>query len=186
MTIMRHSLSKSENRDYPCIPGSAFISTYFVFGELISLAMAYYSAADGAIGPSRFFIGFSVALFAFIVWQWKRTMWKVRIDKRYLTCYAPLCNKIVISLDDCRVGFGYHLQGKTRVWWIYLCDPLSRFDTRSICDHMNSLKCEESFVRIMYRQDFFEELIDHLPKKQKETLLSEKRFYKIDNINCSN
>ena len=167
-------------KKYPCIPGAAFLSWFFSFAVLIYLVSAYWAVMDGQVDAAYCIVVFAAVTLSFLIWQWKRTVWNVLIFEHGVVCRALFCRPIFISFDDCRVGFGYHIQGSGKVWWIYLCDSRSRFDTRFLCNKINTLKCEDGFIRIIYRQDLFAELMDRLPRQHRETLLSEKRFYRID------
>lgn len=44
---------------------------------------------------------------------------------------------------------------------------------------MNSLKCKQGFIRIMFQEDIYDELMAVLPKKQKTALTTARRCAKI-------
>ncbi len=164
------------DKRFPCVPNASFLPFFYILGEFFLLFVLYMCLTEGNIAASFVAFLFCVATLSFAVWCWEETMRQVEIKSNHIICRAWLCRNIVIDYEKATVGMDYHLQRGNKVWWIYLCyGPSPIFDSRKPYNRMNSLKCKQGFVRIMYREDVYDTLIAVLPKKQKTALISARR-----------
>ena len=168
-------------KQYNCVPGSWFIPAYFSFGELFVAFMLYLSIDRGLLLESIFFFVVFVCIAAFIIWGWRSTMCKVKIQPACIICKTLFCADIVMEYEKCTVGIDYHWQWGRKVWWIYLCyGPGPKFDPKKPYNRMNSLKCKPGFIRIMYDDEVYQALIEVLPKKQQTALVTACRCADIE------
>lgn len=170
---------KKDRKSYPCVPGSSFIPCLFIFGVFFWLGNAYYFSKKQP-GAAIGMVLFAIVTLVFTIWCWNKTMYKVEIHSDHVICKGFLCKDVVIDYEKATIGMDYHMQRGCKVWWIYLCyGPGPVFDPRKPYNRMNSLKCRQGFIRIMFQEDIYDELMAVLPKKQKTALTTARRCTKI-------
>ena len=166
-------------KSYSCVPGSSFVIGYFLASIVFLLWMAVSVAKSGQTSVIPVIVLFIVAIAIFVAWAWLRAMCRVHIREKVLICKTPFCKDIVIEYEKCNIGMDYHVQHGRKVWWIYLSyGKPPEYKTRNPANRMNSLKCQPGFVRIMFRNEIYNDLMRVLPKKQRIGLESARRFFK--------
>lgn len=148
----------------------------FFYGIVFFLGMAYlcYKSNEHSVMP-LFVIGSFASTLAFISSS-LHSICYIRLHESFLECVIP-CKKIALVYSQCTVGMDYSLLRGNKVWWIYLCYGASpKYEFKNPKNRINALKCKEGFVRILYREDIYEELLKVLPKKQAAALTTAKRY----------
>lgn len=103
----------------------------------------------------------------------------VTIYQDHVVCKGNMPNSAFsVMYDNCSIGMDFHVQDGYKVWWIYLCTgPLVAYKKGK---QINSVKIGNGFVRIMYRHDVYQALLEVLPKKQKIALQTAHRCADLD------
>ena len=159
---------------YPMVPGGAFVALVMICG----CPAFSWAAYDCIVDEGAIFAGIISALFAlfylFFAWYFcVNGVHYFKISDGCLECFTPLRPRIRLEYGSCNIGIDYHIQSGRALWWIYLCygekppykkqnDPRNR---------MNTIPCSESFVRMMYNEDLYNELLEVLPSKQRAELM---------------
>lgn len=160
------------------VPGGVFFHIIYIIGILFMVACILYEAISDCCRPFPILIGIIII-----------TLWiaLLKITSPYavsvlefhedrVVCLIPFYQKLEIEYNKCFIGFDYHNQNGNKIWWIYLCyGKMPPYKNPKLGNRINSIKCQPGFVRIMYRDDVYDALMDVLPKKQKTALASARR-----------
>lgn len=158
---------------FAVVPGGIFFIPLTIFIPAISWWFAYIVTTpvfESQYHPIYVIIPvvYGLGLFLLTMYASSRSGCHIRFHKDKLECAAPFRRRIWLEYSKCNVGFDYHVQNGGYVWWIYLCygekppykkqnDPRNR---------MNTIQCQEGFVRIIYREEVYDVLMQVLPKQQ--------------------
>lgn len=100
----------------------------------------------------------------------------IEIRNDSAVCYIPFHRNFTINYEKCYIGFDYHKQNGRKIWWIYFCyGKMPPYKNPQLGNRINSLKCQPGFIRIMYRDEVYEALMEVLPQRQKTSLESARR-----------
>ena len=70
---------------------------------------------------------------------------------------------------------------REKIWWIYFCyGQRPYYNSLHHGQRINSIKCQDWFVRMMYREDIYTLLLDVLPENKRIALVSARKFADID------
>ena len=108
---------------------------------------------------------------------------RVEIYDDHIVCKGLFpSSKIFLDYDRCNVGMDWHAQNGNKIWWIYLCYGYApTYKGKSPANRINAAKFRPGFIKIMYSEAVYQALIEVLPKKQKNMLMSARRFYGFEN-----
>jgi len=163
-------------KKYPSVPGSAFIPIVLFFGVLFygyMIVECIHSNQLVIMCGFALFLIFNIILGIYTIPQ---TLCTIEITNEHIIAVIPFYRKIVLEYDKCTVGFDYHVQNGKKRWWIYLCyGNKPPYKGKSQSNRINSLRCRQGFVRILYREDVYNALLEVLPKRQYTALKSSHR-----------
>lgn len=164
-------------KKYRCIPISISLPIIFAIYLLICSFIAYSSICDGDIGNAILFfvLAFTSLILALVTFV--PSINRVEIGQNAITCLGFFShNTFSLEYQKCNIGMDYHLQNGNKVWWIYLCYGYpTKYIGRNQSHHMNTVKIQPGFVKIMYSDEVYDALVAALPKKQKTSLTSARR-----------
>ena len=86
-----------------------------------------------------------------------------------------------IPYEGCSVGFDYHIAGGGRFWWIYICEGAPpKYPANDKRNRISKEKIRPGFIKLTYSEEAFQALAQVLPRKQRDYLVSSRRFKAID------
>ena len=176
MIIRRNKMS------FLCVPISLGLPIIFAVAMAIHIIMALWLSQVGEDDVAPLFIAFSFLSLFMVAFTGSKSVWRVEILQNSIICKG-LMPKDTFSLEyeKCTVGLDWHMQNGNKVWWIYLCyGQKPSYKTKNPADRMNALRCQPGFIRIMYRDEVYEALIDVLPKRQKNALYTSRKCAGFD------
>ena len=169
-------------KGFPSVPNARFILYFFMYGFLFYGFIAY-KFFEEQFNVLTLIIAclFAVGCLCVAVSALPRVACTIQILPEYMVCKIPFHKDIVIQYEQCNIGMDYHIQHGQKVWWIYLCyGPKPTYKTMHPGKRINSLKCQDGFIRMIYRQEIYDALLCVLPKDKQVALTSAKKFASID------
>lgn len=167
---------------FPSVPGSFLLPCIYLASFLTGSTLAY----GLWVGPYSLFefslaCGFTVGSGCMLFYSLPRTACVIHIFSGQLVCKIPFHKDIIIEYEKCNVGMDYHIQNGKKIWWIYFCyGQRPSYNSLHHGQRINSIKCQDGFVRMMYREDIYTLLLDVLPKNKRIALVSARKFADID------
>ena len=106
-------------------------------------------------------------------------MRRVELHSDRIVCKGWLpCHTYELEYHKCNVGMDYSWANGRKVWWIYLCyGPPPRYSSKSL-DRISTEKYRPGFIKMHYREDFYNALLEVLPERQRRGLTSAQKFMK--------
>lgn len=159
---------------FPSFPGGWSLILFFAVGIVFCIWLIGFCYSQG----ESYLIPVCVLWIFGCVWviyiSFSRCACYIRLSCTYLECIYPF-KKITLRYSECTVGMDYSWVRGSKLWWIYLCyGPAPRFAPNAV-NRINAMRCKEGFVRILYCEQVYEELLKVLPKKQATALITAKR-----------
>jgi hypothetical protein len=107
----------------------------------------------------------------------KNACWRVEVYSDKIVCKGLLPRDAFnLEYTKCNVGMDYHVQNGNRIWWIYMCyGSPPTFNVKSPADRMNAMKICPGYIKMMYKDEVFDALLEVLPKKQRTGLITARR-----------
>ena len=176
MTISR------SNKTYLCVPVGLGLPLIFLGLTVLSIAMALWVVQVGQEDCVPIFLTFSFLSFSIAVITFGGAVWRVEIGQAAITCKGlwPY-NTFSLEYEKCTIGMDWHKQNGNKIWWIYICYGHLPYDQKlKSLKRINTVNCKPGFIRIMYRDEVYEELISVLPKKQRIALEASRRSAEFD------
>lgn len=169
-------MKNKSSKWFPTVPGSLWAVGIFLYGVVFFLFMALrsYEKKEYTVF-SWFVIGIMSSAGALYVYI-RQSLCYVKLHENHLVCTIPFKKDIILIYSQCTVGMDYSVVRGRRIWWIYLCYGSElKYKFKNPRNRINALKCKDGFVRILYREDVYEELLRVLPKKQAVALTTAQR-----------
>ena len=166
-------------KKYYCVPSSIVLPVVLLFGAVFFVCLIVYSKHTDQLSVPillmcMLWVVTSLGC-AFLVCQ--QTMCTVQFYSNHAVCRTPFGKNIVITYDKCNIGLDYHVQNGNKIWWIYLCyGKIPPYKNPHLGNRINSIQCQPGFIRIMYREEVYNALIEALPKNQKTALITARRY----------
>ena len=165
-------------KEYRCIPIAAGLPIIFLMGSLLHLGFTWYYWID-THDSEYLFVGLFFAIFAFCfaLFTAMPAIRRIEILPQLIICRGLFpWNTFEIKYEDCNIGMDYHRQNHNKIWWIYLCyGSPPQYKHKSPTNRINSVKIRHGFVKIMYSDEVYNDLIEVLPKKQRTALITARR-----------
>lgn len=163
---------------YRCIPLAFALPIMFLIPAIIYAVVGVSAWIDGDIEGVVFTSIMSLLSFAFAVGLMPQSSKSVIIFPDYILCKGWLSQgAFKIYYEQCNIGMAFHNQNGRKLWWIYICDGLyTQYMPRHSGKQINSVRIKPGFIRIMYSDEVYNALLDVLPKKQREALISARKF----------
>ena len=176
---------------FRCIPVAIVLPIFFTAGAMLFVALLVWAIFDKdarTIIPEdmELFIGFCgfmiIMCMVYTVALLPASNYSVTIHPDYIVCksLSPK-SKFSIQYDECSIGgigMDFHTQSGIKVWWIYLCKGSLKAYKKG--KQINSVKIQPGFVRIMYSDEVYQALLEVLPKKHQNALISAHRYAGMD------
>lgn len=171
-------ISSRGNRVIRCNPYAFYLPLYFLSFVIVGAWMAVYFNAendtDGVLGGILVFVlSFIIAIIMLpLAFETITLSSEALVYKKLFSS-----QKIVMEYSKCNIGLDYHIQNGNKIWWIYLTYGYKpKYPSKNKRNRINAEKIRPGFVKIMYSDIAFEALIDVLPQKQKDELVTARRF----------
>ena len=155
----------SSNSFY-CVPGAAVLPCAAIFLSFLFPSGIYFAYLDNQLTPfvlcvfGLFFVGSCFMFFVSV----QQTLCSIQFHHEFAVCRIPFGKDVEIVYDKCSVGFDYHIQNGNKIWWIYLCyGKMPPYKNPHLGNRINSIQCQPGFIRIMYREEVYNALIEVLP-----------------------
>ena len=165
---------------FRCVPVAIVLPIFFFAGAIIHAALFAWVISDDMDIVGIAYTGFMcIMCTVFTLALLSPTGYSVTIHPDHIVCKSLTPNsKFSMHYNDCSVGMDFHTQSGMKVWWIYLCKgPLSAYKKGK---QINSVKIQPGFARIMYSDEVYKALIEVLPKKHQNALISAHRYAGMD------
>ena len=164
-------------RSFLCTPISIGLPIIFLVAASVHLYIVIWAmhVDENDVVP-LFCVFFLLSVFM-VVFTGFKSAWRVIIQQNVIVCKGPFPrDTFFLEYDKCTIGMECHQQNGNPIWWIYLCYG-RRYNYRSAKNSksINSINCQPGFIRIMYRDEVYEALIDVLPRNQRNALISSRR-----------
>lgn len=165
-------------KSFRSVPSAWIVPLACLCTALISTSVIYFAYMDEQLSPFVLFVSvlFLLGGITGAVFSSQQAMCSVVLYDDHLLCRIPFSKNVSIFYEKCYIGMDYHVQNGWKIWWIYLCyGKMPPYKNPHLGNRINSIKCQPGFIRIMYRDDVYEALMEALPKKQKVALASARR-----------
>ena len=118
-------------------------------------------------------VSWGIALFTL-----RNAGWRIEIMNDKIKCKG-LFPKDTFEIDYTKsnVGMDYHVQNGNSIWWIYISSgthPL--YKAQNGQTKMNATNIRPGFIKIVYSEAVYDALLEVLPKKQRNGLISARRY----------
>lgn len=171
---MKKEIDRREKKHY-CTPIARILPFLFLLGILEGAYLLHLAFTDPEQKTAWLWLaGVVIALSLCAI------IFSLRLGSRYvliyddrLVCKCPLCKDIVMEYDKCTVGMDYATTtGATNLWIYLVYGMLPKYRFNSEANRINSVKFRDGFVKIMYSDEVYNALLEVLPKKQRNGLIS--------------
>lgn len=172
-----------KKNQYSSVPGTIVFPLLTITCVLFSSWMIYYCYCTNQLSVPLFIVFLLWIVFAIVLFVCTipYSMCKIIINPDHILCKMPLHKNIVLLYEHCYIGMDYHVQNGGKIWWIYFCyGKMPPYKNPHLGNRINSIKCQPGFIRIMYRDEVYDTLLETLPKKQKTALISARRVAGFD------
>ena len=175
------TISQSK-KTYLCVPIGLGLPLVFLGLTVLSIAMALWLVRVDQNDVVPIFLAFSLLSVSIAVTTFGKAIWRVEIKQDSIICKGLMPHHTFsLAYEKCTIGMDWHKQNGNKIWWIYLClGRMSCFQSKNPAKRINALDCKPGFIRIMYRDEVYEELISVLPKKQRSALEISRRCAGFD------
>ena len=144
----------------------------------LTFLLIYSMHSDQASPIYTFILSVLIFFYAilFPLFFFPSTLCLVEIKSDRIICHIPFHKNVEIEYEKCYIGFDYHNQNGGKIWWIYFSyGKMPPYKNPQLGNRINSIKCQPGFVRIMYRDEVYNALLETLPPKQKTALEAARR-----------
>lgn len=159
-----------------CTPISFGIPIVFLVGSLCWVYLLLMISDDDLlpIGISMIAIGLIMVVITLSL-----SVRRVELHPDRIVCKGWLPRHTYeLEYLKCNVGMDYSWANGRKVWWIYLCyGPPPRYSSKSL-DRISTEKYRPGFIKMHYREDFYNALLEVLPERQRRGLTSAQKFMK--------
>ena len=157
-----------------CVPLAITLPIIFGGCMLGSLYTAVFCYLSGSSDACPIFIFLSALSLVMVLILLPHCMRRVAIMSDCIICKGVFPGDcFTMYYDRCQIGMDYHKQDGRRIWWIYICEGiLPKYSTNNSANRINSVPISPGFIRIMYSDIVFSELLEALPKNQKTALIT--------------
>lgn len=179
MTSQKKNQTKKCNKFYSSVPGGMLVIFIGLFGIAFYTALFIRCFIEKSLMPSLVAALFIISCVWYVIYFSRQSIAYIRFYSDHLECYVPFQSRIKLEYNMCIVGMGFSFSTSKKVFWIYFRDQseqktyLSQHPPKKI----NEERCRTGFVRIMYREDLYNTIIDLLPKKHRVALETSKKYY---------
>lgn len=163
------------HKSFRSVPGAFVIPITCLLTSFVFVSLMVFCFYNRQINPlifcecALFVVG---GIIGFIFSSQQSMCSVVLYDDRVL-CKIPFSKNVELVYDKCYIGVDYHVQNGGKIWWIYFSyGKMPPYKNSHLGNRINSIKCQPGFVRIMYRDEIYEALLEVLPEKQKTALVS--------------
>ena len=179
MTNREKNRTNKCNKFYSSVPGGMLAIFIGLFGIAFYTALFIRCFIEKSLMPSLVAALFIISCVWYVIYFSRQSIAYIRFYSDHLECYVPFQSIIKLEYNMCIVGMSFSSSTSKKVFWIYFQDQneqktcLSQHPPKKI----NEERCRNGFVRIMYREDLYNTIIDLLPKRHRVALETSKRCY---------
>ena len=165
-------------KKFQCVPIALALPAMFLIASIVQcdIAIRCFNSNDSNGGILFIVMAISAAIFAFATFIPSRERVEIGQNKIvYKRFYSK--DTFYLEYNKCIIGMDYHIQNGNKIWWIYLCyGKMPPYKNPHLGNRINSIQCQPGFIRIMYREEVYNALIEVLPKNQKTALITARRY----------
>lgn len=165
-------------KNHFCVPLAITLPIIFAFLVLASLYTAVFCYLSGSPDATPIFVVLSLISLIMALLLLPISIRRIEITKAGVICKGLFKqDTFVIDHTKCNIGMDYHKQDGRIIWWIYLCeDMLPKYKPNNPANRINSVQITPGFIRIMYSEEVYFELLEVLPKHQRTALITARRY----------
>ena len=177
MTARKFFSKKNKTTRFSSVPDAKLLIPLWIVPLPVFIYGVIDSSRTGQNGAIPLLILIIVVDIIALFFSIRNAIAYIELKEQHLECKVLFQKKIIMKYDSCAVGMDYSVIRGRKLWWIYLCyGQLPKYPLNNPQNRINALKCKQGFVRIVYREDVYNALVDTLPKKQRNALISSQRF----------